>query len=87
MDANIVGLIVLDNGLTCHVAEASHGNDQALEPAWLDPFTESIGGDTEKPQNRLPHMYQTTFLRADIEQLNSNLESEFNSLLQRLFET
>lgn len=87
MDANIVGLIVLDNGLTCHVADTVHEHDPALEPAWLDQFPEGAGGELEKPKNRLPHVYQTTFLSADVEHLNSQLETEFNALLVRLFET
>jgi hypothetical protein len=80
MAANIVGLIVLDSGLACHDALAESASE-VLPRTPVDP----LGTDTLQRSGTT--MYETTFVRADMSRLQHELQSEFDQLLVRLFES
>jgi hypothetical protein len=85
MDAQIVGLIVLDNGLSCNLC--SESEPATLDSSWLEHSLQEIVPNHGTSTHRLPQLYETTFMRADIRELNRELESQFNELLVRLFES
>jgi hypothetical protein len=83
--ANVIGLIEIDTGLSAHLAGDT---DDASLGESLARLAGLARGDAE----RLPEAtsrngrYTTQFLRADVDQLQGELEVAFHKLLTDLFE-
>ncbi len=95
MQANIVGLIELENGL-CADLHGSETTDFDRSDAELGQSLSRQGemANQEKitilpPKAPRPKYlaFQTRFIRANLEQLNCELQEEFQELLVRLFES
>jgi hypothetical protein len=94
MDANVVGMIEIENGLCANLqntAEGSLANRSELEQslACLDHDLHEL---LEELPSAAParsgnyRTYQTRFLRADLNHLHDELQQTFEALLVRLFE-
>ncbi len=81
-NANLVGLIEIDTGLSVSPVSAL----QETEDTTLGQSLARLAGIAHDEESPRSPRYATQFLRADLEQLKGELEMEFQSMLQRLFE-
>lgn len=83
--ANVIGLIEIDTGLSAHLAG---GTDDASLGESLARLAGLARGDAERFPETAPRnaRYETQFLRADVDQLQGELELAFHKLLNELFE-
>lgn len=83
--ANVIGLIEIDTGLSAHLAGETDDASLGESLARLAGLARGDAARLAEPAPRSAR-YATQFLRADVDQLQGELEIAFQKLLNELFE-
>jgi hypothetical protein len=83
--ANLVGLIEIDTGLRAHLAGEPDDASLGESLARLAGLERCDAGERQA-EAPVSARYETQFLRADLDQLQGELELAFHELLSQLFE-